>query len=138
MGALPSAGILAWHRFFTERSDKRTETVAELRDRVRSTMDVQSLAMYDRLEGENKRLVARLREMEAEKRELERDRNRGWDLARWWEEDDHRTKHRLLNTVHAANLRLETNHLAPVEVPRIFLPKLEEPKPDGQQESDDG
>jgi hypothetical protein len=134
IGFVPGAttAAIAWFRFRTERSDKHTETVSELRDRVRTNMDVQSLAMYDRLEAENKRLVARLRD-------IERDRDRGWDLARWWNSEAHRVKHLLANALHLANLRLEQGLLTTVHVPEIRMPSIEEPvlphgeeKPSGQ------
>jgi hypothetical protein len=83
-------------------------------------MDVQSLAMYDRLEAENKRLTARLRD-------IERDRDRGWDLARYWNSETHRIKHLLIGIIHAANLGLEMAGRTPVRVPEIVLPSIEDP-----------
>lgn len=117
----PSAlALLAWWKFRTERGDKRSETTSDLRDRLRATMDAQSLAMYDRLEGENKRLSARLKE-------IEKDRDRGWDLARWWNSETHRVKHVLIGLIHAANLSLELAGKQPVRVPNFTLPNIEDP-----------
>jgi hypothetical protein len=132
VGFVPGAttAALAWFRFRTERSDKHTETVSDLRDRLRTTMDTQSLAMYDRLEAENKRLVARLRE-------VERDRDRGWDLARWWNSEAHRVKHLLIGLIHAANLGLEMSGRKPVRVPDINLPSIEDPVPLHRDKSND-
>lgn len=125
-----AAAVFTWFKFFRERSDKKGETVSDLRDRVRSTMDAQSLAMYERLERENKRLAERLREME-------RDRDRGWDLARWWNSEAHRVKHLLLGLLHAANLGLEIAGRQPVRVPEFNLPGIEEPVlPHGDKPND--
>lgn len=147
IGALPTAGILAWHRFWVERKDKRQEMTADLRDRARATMDAQSLAMYDRVELQNKGLVARLIEVDT-------DRNRGWDLARWWNSFAHQMKHKFSNTTQVANGRLERigriieeieleddgvinprqiadiKRLAKVvDIPAVRLPGLEDPIP---------
>jgi hypothetical protein len=115
-----AAAVFTWFKFFRDRSDKHVETVTELRDRVRSTMDVQSLAMYDRLEAENKRLTARLRD-------IERDRDRGWDLARYWNSETHRIKHLFAGLLHLANLRLEQAGGQPVTIPEIVFPSIEDP-----------
>lgn len=125
-----AAAVFTWFKFFRDRSDKRAETEYELRDKVRSTMDAQSLAMYDRLEAENKRLALRLRE-------IERDRDRGWDLARWWNSEAHRVKHLLVNIIHAANLSLEVAGRRPVRVPEITLPSIEDPVLPHGNRSDD-
>ena len=139
VGFVPGAttAAVAWFRFRTERSDKHTETVTELRDRVRSTMDAQSLAMYDRLERENKRLAERLDELESDKIEVARDRDRGWYLARWWEGYAHDIKHTFANLLFRANGRLELAKIEPIQVPEIHWPTLEEPMPKQRENKPD-
>lgn len=139
VGFVPGAttAAFAWFKFRTERSDKHAETVTELRDRVRSTMDAQSLAMYDRLERENKRLAERLDELESDKIEVARDRDRGWYLARWWEGYAHDIKHTFSNLLFRANGRLELAKIEPIKVPDIHWPTLEEPMPKQRESKPD-
>jgi hypothetical protein len=114
--------LLVWRKFRIERGDKRDETDADHRDRVRVTMDAQSLAMWDRLEAENKRLAARLQD-------IEHDRDRGWDLARYWNGRAHSVKHQFANLLQRANYRLESAKLEPIQAPEIIWPGLEDPSP---------
>ena len=78
----------------------------------------------------NAALVGQINAEQAEKREVERDRDRGWWLARWWERTAHRITHSYRNALAAANLQLEKAGLPAVKVIEIDLPGLEDPKPE--------
>lgn len=147
--------VLGWFRFRRERADSRGDRETELRDRMRTSMDTQSLAMWDRLEAENKRLAVRLAEME-------HDRNRGWDLARWWNSEAHRVKHlqanllqiaisrterlgMLLNEINAQPFPATERQISEVkrlcttiEVPQFSFPDLEDPIPRRQLQQSRG
>ncbi len=77
---------------------------------------------YARLERENLRL-------KDDKGELEHDRNRGWDLARWWCGTAYDMEYAVANVERQANIKLRDAGLPMVDWPqRQALPGLEEPK----------
>jgi hypothetical protein len=138
-GFLPAAATaaIAWIKLYIERRDKKDEAASGLRDKLFATMSEREREAYERLERENTRLTNQVRDLERDKAEIARDRDRGWYLARWWEGYAHDIKHRLSNLLFRANGRLELAKLKPVPVPDIHWPTLEEPMPKPRESKPD-
>jgi len=132
-----ATAAFAWFKFFRDGSEKRTESVYELRDKLRSTEKSRDDEAYARLERENVRLLARVDDLESDKAEIARDRDRGWYLARWWEGYAHDIKHTFANLLFRANGRLELAKMETIPVPEIHWPTLEEPMPKPRESKPD-
>lgn len=130
--AVPSAASGLWilWRWLVERGDRRsTETLTREQALMRD-LDLQRAALgrehadlFDRMRNELLRTHARLQE-------VERDRDRGWDLARWWNQRSHELRHAGLNAqamVGALCLRVDE---PPPTWPDMLVPALEDPMED--------
>jgi len=119
--AIPTVGLVAaaiWKsyrewRAVHPREDNWQDIEARSLERRRETLDRASEAYLDRLERDVRRL-------EEENEDLRFDRDRGWNLARWWETKAHELRHELANV-------LFITHMTERMPPR--LPGLEEPEP---------
>lgn len=129
VAAVPSAasGLWVFWRWWVERRDKLSEGAltreqAALRDLElqRTALSREQAESFDRLRSELARTQARLAEME-------RDRDRGWDLARWWNRRAHELRHAGLN---AQTMVIGLCSRERVEVPSwpdMLVPGLEDP-----------
>ncbi len=129
-GAVPSVASGAWviWRWHAERRDRiadgeltREERLVRELDAQRAALSKDQAELFDRLRGELTRCQARLAD-------LERDRDRGWDLARYWNRRAHELRHAGLNaqTIVAGLCAREE---LPVPVwPDMSVPSLEEPR----------
>ena len=129
-GGLPSVASGAWviWRWHLDRVDRRSDGQSTREERLARELEAQRAALskeqadlFDRLRGELARCQGRLSE-------LERDRDRGWDLARFWNRRAHELRHAGLNaqTIVAGLCAREE---LPVPVwPDMNLPNLEEPR----------
>lgn len=128
--AVPSAASGAWvmWRWWADRSDARAiqQTIRDqalMRDleTQRATLSREHTDLFDRTRAELLRCHARLQE-------VERDRDRGWDLARWWNRRAHELRYAGVNAQAAAqNLALNGGHPLPAW-PDMTIPGLEDPK----------
>lgn len=98
-GALPSAASGAWviWRWHLDRRDRQADGALTREERLARELEAQRAALskeqaelFDRLRVELVRCQARLAE-------LERDRDRGWDLTRYWNRRAHELRHAGLN-----------------------------------------
>lgn len=127
---LPSAasGLWVFWRWWVERGDKLSEGAlsreqATLRDleTQRAALSREQAELFDRLRTELARTQLRLDE-------LEQDRDRGWDLARWWNHRAHELRHAGLNAqAMVAGFCAREGVEAP-EWPEMSVPGLEDPK----------
>ncbi len=93
------------------------------KERLALSTDAQAMALLDRLGKQ-------LENYAIEYRELETDRDRGWDLARWWNDRTHQVRHTYRNALHMANARLERVGEPLVAEPDVDVPNdLEAPIP---------
>jgi hypothetical protein len=74
-------------------------------------------------------LRARLITEQSATREAQRDRDRGWWLARWWEAFSHSILRIFRDALAEANGRLASAGLPQVAMPAIKIRALEDPKP---------
>jgi len=128
--ALPSlaSGVWVFWRWWVERGDKLSEGELTreqmlLRDleTQRAALSREQAELFDRLRTELARVQARLAE-------LEEDRDRGWDLARWWNHRAHELRHAGLNAqAMVAGLCSREGVDVPVW-PEMNVPGLEDPK----------
>lgn len=97
--AAPSVagGFWVFWRWWLERSDKihegtltREQTLLRDMEAQRSALSREQAELFERLRTELTRTQVRLLE-------VERDRDRGWDLARWWNHRAHELRHAGLN-----------------------------------------
>lgn len=128
--AVPSAASGAWvvWRWWADRGDARA-VQATTRDQVlmreletqRVALSREHADLFDRMRAELQRCQARLAE-------VERDRDRGWDLARWWNRRAHELRHAGVNAQAAAqSLAFDAGHPQP-SWPDMTIPGLEDPK----------
>jgi len=127
---MPSAasGVWVFWRWWVERRDRLQEGALS-REQVlfrdlesqRAALSREQSELFDRLRTELARAQARLAEVEA-------DRDRGWDLARWWNQRAHELRHDGLNAqAMVAGLCAREDVDVPAW-PEMSIPGLEEPK----------
>ena len=127
--AVPSAasGLWIFWRWWVERGDKRSAESLTREQGLLRELDAQRVALgrehadlFDRVRAELLRTQARLQE-------VERDRDRAWDLARWWNRRAHELRHAGLNAqTMVAGLCAREDVPVPAWPP-MALPGLEEP-----------
>lgn len=128
--AVPSAASGAWvvWRWWADRGDTRAVQQATRDQALMRELETQRAALsrehadlFDRIRAELLRCQSRLAE-------VEHDRDRGWDLARWWNRRAHELRHAGVNAQAAAqNLASAAGHQQPVW-PDMAIPGLEDPK----------
>lgn len=128
--AIPSiaSGLWLFWRWWIERGDKLSDGAAAreqllMRDleALRVALSREQGELFDRLRGELARAQARLAE-------VEQDRDRGWDLARWWNHRAHELRHAGLNAQTMVGAFCCREGVEPPAWPDMDVPGLEEPK----------
>ncbi len=127
---IPSLASAAWVavRWWAERGDRDVDrTLTRQQDLLRE-LEAQRTALgrehadlFDRMRTELLRKEARLIE-------LERDRERGWYLARWWNCRAHELRHAGINAQTVVVGLCSREDLEPPVFPDMTVPHLEEPK----------
>lgn len=128
--AVPSVASGAWvvWRWWADRGDARAVQAATRDQALMRELETQRAALsreqtdlFDRMRAELQRCQARLAE-------VDRDRDRGWDLARWWNRRAHELRHAGVNAQATAQvLAFEAGHPQPAW-PDMTIPGLEDPK----------
>ncbi len=128
--AAPSVASAVWvlWRWWVERGDKLQDTVAGREQTLLRDLELQRVALskehadlFERLRNELGRVHQRLSE-------VERDRDRGWDLARWWNQRAHELRHAGLNAQTIVVGFCSREGIDAPSWPEMGLPGLEEPK----------
>ena len=127
--AVPSGVSGAWvmWRWWAERGDQRA-TVQIGRDQSlmreietqRAALSREHADLVDRIRAELVRCQLRLTE-------VEHDRDRGWDLARWWNRRAHELRHAGVNAQTAVQNMAHAAHQPEPGWPDMTLPGLEDP-----------
>ena len=129
-GALPSAASGAWvvWRWHLDRRDRHSEGAVTREERLARELEEQRTALsreqanlFDRLRTELTRCQTRLAD-------LERDRDRGWDLARYWNRRAHELRHAGLNAQTIVAGLCAREELPMPVWPDMTVPGLEEPR----------
>lgn len=136
----------SWRKDHADRKERKTLEERKNSEDVRQNVDKQSIAIITEMRTEITLLTERLRNEERDHEATKKDRDRGWNRARWWDGRAHSMRHLYNGLLHAANLTIELlgkrySDLAtkygevpyearPIQVPNIFLPGLEDPLPD--------
>jgi hypothetical protein len=122
-----ASGLWVFWRWWIERGDRLTETVANREQVVLRDLEAQRLALsrdqaelFDRLRNELARIQLRLLE-------VERDRDRGWDLARWWNQRAHELRHAGVNAQTIVIGFCAREGVDPPTWPDMEVPGLEDP-----------
>lgn len=128
--AAPSvaSGFWVFWRWWVERGDKIQDGALTREQSLLRDLETQRLALSRDQAELFERLRTELARMQMRLLEVERDRDRGWDLARWWNQRAHELRHAGLNaqTIVAGFCSRED-----VEVPAwpdMGVPGLEDPK----------
>jgi hypothetical protein len=128
--AAPSVASALWvlWRWWIERGDKLHEDVNSREQTLLRDLEAQRVALsreqaelFERLRTEVERIRQRLQE-------AERDRDLGWDLARWWNQRAHELRHAGLNAQSMVMGFCAREDVEPPTWPEMNLPGLEEPK----------
>jgi hypothetical protein len=128
--AAPSvaSGLWVFWRWWVERGDNLNDRV-HTREQVllrdletqRAALSREQAELFDRLRNELMRTQARLAE-------VEQDRDRGWDLARWWNQRAHELRHAGLNAQAMVVGFCARDGVDVPLWPEMTVPGLEEPK----------
>jgi hypothetical protein len=140
IASVPSAGGGVWvfWRWWLERSDKRDEKRVDAaltrEERLMKEMDARASVLskenadlLDRVKAELGRLQTRCADLEKQRDALEADRDRGWDLARWWNKRAHEMRHACANAQTVAQNLLIASGKEPATWPDMSLPNFEDP-----------
>ena len=128
--AAPSvaSGFWVFWRWRVERGDKIQEGTLTREQSLLRDLEAQRLALsrdqaelFERLRTELARLQTRLLE-------IERDRDRGWDLARWWNQRAHELRHAGLNAQTIVVGFCSREGVEEPTWPNMGVPGLEDPK----------
>ncbi len=128
--ALPSlaSGLWVVSRWWLERADRnqvdlstRGERLAREVEERRITLSHEQAELFDRMRAELLRCQARLVE-------VERDRDRGWDLARFWNQRTHEFRHAALNAQAMVTGFCDRENLEVPRWPEMTVVMLEEPR----------
>ena len=127
--ALPSmaSGVWVVSRWWVDRADRHAEDATSREERVAREMELQRTALsrdqaelFDRIRAELVRCQCRLLE-------VERDRDRAWDLARHWHQRAHELRHAGLNAQTMVAGFCAREELDIPEWPDMTVPAIEEP-----------
>ena len=130
-GGVPSvaSGLFVFWRWWVERGDKRHDTALTREERLAHELDAQRAALSREQAELFDRVRAELARVQARNVELERDRDRGWDLARWWNRRAHELRHAGLNAqTMVMGLIVRDPSLPAPTWPDMAVPGLEDPK----------
>ena len=128
--AIPSAasGLWVFWRWWVERRDKLTAGTFTREQALMRDLEVQRAALsreqaevFDRMRAELGRTQARLVE-------VERDRDRGWELARWWNRRSHELRHAGLNAQGMVGSFCARDDVDAPAWPDMTVPGLEDPQ----------
>lgn len=130
VASAPSIASAVWviWRWWIERGDKLHDNVTTREQTLLRDLEAQRVALsreqsdlFERLRHELERVQHRLGE-------IERDRDRAWDLARWWNQRAHDVRHAALNAQAMVVGFCSRENVEPPTWPDMQLPGLEEPK----------
>lgn len=98
-GALPSiaSGVWVMWRWQMERTDRKEDGALTREERMARELEAQRVALSKEQSDLFERLRAELGRLQARTLELERDADRGWFLARFWNGRAHELRHAGLN-----------------------------------------
>lgn len=125
--ALPGVGafIVGLRQLSAARRDRESKA-AEAIDDIELRERQQTVAEKDGIIAQCKSDIADLR---ARNRELERDRDRGWDIARAWYSMSHTVTGKYAEKFEEANARFRSNNLPGIEFPVLPFPGFENIEP---------
>ena len=128
--AAPSvaSGLWVFWRWWFERGDRLHESAASREQVVLRDLEAQRVALsrdqaelFERLRNELARIQLRLLG-------VERDRDRGWDLARWWNQRAHELRHAGVNAQTIVAGLCAREGVEPPAWPDMDIPGLEDPR----------
>ncbi len=138
IGAVPGIGAMMV-ALYSARNERRKTTIEKedrerhAEDRDQARLDKRTEEIIDNLRSDNRDLrqeIAGVRKEIDRKQtrilELERDRDKGWNLARSWEKMAHKVWHAWANVAHVASYDLTKLGGYEIQPPDIKLPPLEE------------
>ena len=130
VAAIPTgaSGLWVFWRWWVERGDKREEGVLSHEQVLMRELEVQRAALSREHAELFDRVRAELARAQVRSAELERERDRGWDLARWWNRRAHELRHAGLNAQTMVTVLCSREELDEPAWPDMSVPGLEEPR----------
>ena len=127
--ALPSgvSGLWVFWRWWVERGDKREEGALSREQGLMRELELQRAALSREHAELFDRVRAELERAQARSAELESARDRGWDLARWWNRRAHELRHAGLNAQTMVAVLCSRDELDEPTWPDMDVPGLEDP-----------
>ena len=126
----PSVASALWvlWRWWIERGDKLNDNVLTREQALFRDLEAQRITLSKEQGDLSERLRSEFERIQHRLNEMERERDRGWDLARWWNQRAHDLRHAGLN---AQAMVVGFCSRDGVEVPTwpdMSVPGLEEPR----------
>lgn len=128
--AAPSvaSGFWVFWRWWVERGDKIQDDTLTREQSLLRDLEAQRLALSRDQAELFERLRTELARMQTRLLEVERDRDRGWDLARWWNQRAHELRHAGLNAQTIVVGFCSREGVEEPSWPDMGVPGLEDPK----------
>ena len=130
-GAVPSiaGGLFVVWRLWLERGTKRLDVQITREERITRDTDARVLQAAKIDADVIARGIAEVASLVLRMRTVEQDRNRGWDLARWWYDRAHGNWRAWDRRAMMADTAMRAAGLPLVEWPSLDLPNFEAPFP---------
>lgn len=132
VAAVPSlaSGAFVWLQWRSKREDERDGRNLSREDRRAQELDKLQATLSAETSRQIGELRQDLRDTRAELAETRRDRDRGWDLARWWHGAAHDVCRQFRNLRHNAVNMQQWITAAMTRHPDLGMPDSMEPVPD--------
>lgn len=122
-----ASGLWVISRWWIDRADRNLVDAGRRDDRIAREIEEQRAALSQEQAELFERIRAELVRYQTRLKDVERDRDRGWDLARYWNQRAHELRHAGLNAQAMVTAICARENLQVPSWPDMGLLQLEEP-----------